>query len=123
MRAMACSTAVALFLAGPALADGPIATAPSTGPAAPQSTTPAPPLSSPLADSAQSQPIAMGPCGPEKVKPDGRLDTAPHGEVDAGVGTNGYRHLAGAVCQPIGEDAAVTVSASETQSDRSYRRH
>jgi len=31
MRAMACSTAVALFLAGPALADGPIATAPSTG--------------------------------------------------------------------------------------------
>lgn len=123
MRAMACATVVVLFFAGPALADGPIATAPAAGPAAPQPTTPASPLPLPGTFSADSQPIAMGPCGPEKVKPDGSLETAPHGEVEAGVGTNGYRHLAGVVCQPIGQDSAVTVSASETQSAGSFRRH
>jgi hypothetical protein len=66
--------------------------------------------------------MAMGPCGPEKVRPDGRLDTAAHGEVEAGVGTHGYRHLAGAVCQPIGQNAAVALSVSETQGDGGYRR-
>jgi hypothetical protein len=64
----------------------------------------------------------MGPCGPEKVRPDGKLDTAPHGEVEVGVGTRGYRHVAAAVCQPIGQDAAVTVSASETQGPVGPRR-
>ena len=63
----------------------------------------------------------MGPCGPEKVKPDGQLDTAPHGEVDAGVGSNGYRSLAGAVCQPIGQDGYVAASVSEAQGNN--RRH
>jgi hypothetical protein len=57
------------------------------------------------------------------VKPDGSLDTAPHGEVEAGVGTNGYRRIAGSVCQPIGQDGAVAVSVGETQSDGNYRRH
>jgi hypothetical protein len=122
MRAMALATAVALFLAGPALADGPIATAPAGGAAAPQPTMPSPPLPSPGAAAAQSEPIAMGPCGPEKVKPDGSLETAPHGELEAGVGTNGYRHVAGAVCQPIGQDAAVAASVSETQGGGNYRR-
>ena len=123
MRAMAFSTALALFLAGPALADGPISTAPAAGPAAPQPTMPASPLPPPEVASAERPPIAMGPCGPEKVKPDGSLETAPHGEVEAGVGTNGYRHLAGVVCQPIGQNSAVTVSAGETQSAGSFRRH
>ena len=122
MRVIAFATTVVLFLAGPALADGPITTAPTRGPAAPQPTTPPPPLPSAAAASAESQPIAMGPCGPEKVKPDGRLETAPHGEVEAGVGTHGYRELGGAVCQPIGQDGAVAVSVGETQSDGSYRR-
>jgi hypothetical protein len=83
---------------------------------------PPPALPSPGAASAESQPIAMGPCGPEKVMPDGRLETAPHGEVEAGVGSNGYRSLAGAVCQPIGQDGAVAVSISETQGGGSFRR-
>lgn len=122
MRAMALATAIVLFLAGPALADGPIATAPATGPAAPQPTTPPPPLSQAADVSVENSPIAMGPCGPEKVKPDGRLDTAPHGEVEAGVGTNGYHRLAGAVCQPIGQNAAVAVSVSQTQGGGNYRR-
>jgi hypothetical protein len=64
----------------------------------------------------------MGPCGPEKVKPDGRLETKPHGEIEAGVGTGGYRHVAGAVCQPIGQNGAVAVSVDETQANPTYRR-
>ena len=122
MRAIAFGAAVVLFLAGPALADGPIATAATTGPGAPQPPSPPPPLPPPGAPSAEDQPVAMGPCGPEKVKPDGRLETTPHGEVEAGVGTNGYRQLAGAVCQPIGQNGAVAVSVSQTQGDWGYRR-
>lgn len=112
----------ALFLAGPALADGPISTAPGAGSAAPQPATPPAPL--PLSDGgfADGPQVAMGPCGPEKVGPDGKLDTAPHGEIEAGVGTQGYRHVAAAVCQPIGQNAAVAVSASETQGQFSARR-
>jgi hypothetical protein len=123
MRAATLITIIALLPAGPALADGPIATAPAGGPAAPQPTTPPPPLPSPQAAAAQGQEVALGPCGPEKVKPDGSLDTAPHGEVEAGVGTGGYRHLAGSICLPTGQDSAVAASVSETQSDGVYRRH
>jgi hypothetical protein len=120
MRATAFATVVILLLAGPALADGPIATAAANS-AAPLPPPPPPPLPQ-AAAAADDQPMAMGPCGPEKVKPDGHLETAPHGEAEAGVGTNGYRHLAGAVCQPIGQNAAVAVSVSETQGGSSYRR-
>jgi len=67
-------------------------------------------------------PVAMGPCGPEKVKPDGKLETAPHGEVEAGVGTGGYRHVAGMVCQPIGQNGAVEAGGSYSQVDPSYYR-
>ncbi|MGZ3274655.1 MAG: hypothetical protein ACXU82_19130 [Caulobacteraceae bacterium] len=123
MRAMALATAVALLLAGPALADGPISTAPTAGPSAPQPTTPSPPLrSSMAADTGEDQPIALGPCGPEKVRPDGRLETAPHGEIEASVGSHGYRELAGVVCKPIGQNAAVTIGASQTQFDGRVRR-
>jgi hypothetical protein len=122
MRAFLCATAAALFLAGPALADGPIATSPADGSAAPQPATAPPPL--PLSGSAYADgpQVAMGPCGPEKVRPDGKLETAPHGEVEVGAGTSGYRHIGGAVCQPIGQDAAVAVSASATQAQVGVRR-
>jgi hypothetical protein len=60
-------------------------------------------------------PMAMGLCGPQKVKPDGQLETAPHGEVDVGVGSDGYRRVGGSVCQPIGQDAAMAVSLSVSQ--------
>jgi hypothetical protein len=71
---------------------------------------------------ADGPPVAMGPCGPERVKPDGKLDTAPHGEIEVGAGTGGYRHVAGAVCQPIGQDSFVAVSAGYTQANPTYRR-
>ncbi|HEY4030817.1 MAG TPA: hypothetical protein VGM25_10765 [Caulobacteraceae bacterium] len=124
MRATMFATAAVFLglLAGPALAQGPIATAGGSGPAAPQPTAPAPPLSIDGAAPEQGQPVALGPCGPEKVKPNGQLETAPHGEVDAGVGTGGYRHIGGSVCQPIGQTGAVAVGVSETQFDQRYRR-
>ena len=123
MRVQVFATAAMLFIAGPALADGPIATAGGSGPAGPQPTAPAPPLPTEGAAAAeQGQPMALGPCGPEKVKPDGKLDTAPHGELEAGVGTGGYRHVAGSVCQPIGQTGAVAVGVSATQFDERYRR-
>jgi hypothetical protein len=91
-----------------------VTTASSAREPAPQPQSDPPPLAG-VADSAAPQRVAMGPCGPERVKPDGKLDTAPHGVVEAGVGTHGYRHLAGAICQPIGQNAAIAVSASQTQ--------
>jgi hypothetical protein len=103
------------LLAAPALADGPVTTASPAGSAAPQPTAAPPSLPLSGAENVQGPPLAMGPCGPEKVKPDGRIETAPHGEVDASVGTRGYHRLAGAVCQPIGQDGFVAVSASQTQ--------
>jgi hypothetical protein len=123
MRAVAFATVIALFLAGPALADEPIATAPATAPAAPQPATSSPPLLLPGVSSVEGQPLAMGPCGPEKVKPDGSLGAAPHGELEAGVGTNGYHHVGGTVCQPIGQGGAVALSIGETQLGGSNRRH
>jgi hypothetical protein len=105
--------AAALNLAGAAAwADGPIATTSGAEASPPQPQTAAPPLNADPAGGAAPQRMAMGPCGPERVKPDGKLDTGPHGVIEAGVGTHGYRHLAGAVCQPIGQNAAVSVSAS-----------
>jgi len=113
-------TIVALLLAAaasPALADGPVTTASHAQASDPQPQTAPPPLRPDRGLAAQDQPTAMGPCGPERIKPDGKLDTAPHGEVEAGVGAHGYRHLAGAICQPIGQNGAVTVGVSETQGD------
>jgi len=124
MRATLFVTAAFFLFAGPALADGPIATAGGSGPEAPEPTAPQPPLpSAGSAPAMQQQPVAMGPCGPEKVKADGQLETAPHGEVEAGIGTGGYRHLAGTVCQPIGQNGAVVMSAGYSQANSTYRRH
>jgi len=122
MRAALCTTAAVLLFAGPALADAPIATAGGSGPGAPEPTASAPPLSSAAAVSPTEQPIALGPCGPEKVKPNGQLETAPHGELEAGIGTGGYRHVAGSVCQPIGQNGAVEAGASYSQASPTYRR-
>lgn len=122
MRATVIVTAALLLFAGPALAQGPIATAGGSGPAAPEPTAPQPPLPSAATAPAMQQPVAMGPCGPEKVKPDGQLETAPHGEVEAGIGTGGYRHMAGTVCQPIGQNGSVVVSAGYSQANPAYRR-
>ena len=113
MRLFIVAAALSLAAAA-AWADGPVTTASSAGQAAPQPQAAAPPLAG-VSDNAAPERVAMGPCGPERIKPDGKLDTAPHGEVEAGIGTYGYRHLAGAICQPIGQNAAVAVSAGVSQ--------
>ena len=107
--------AAPLMIAVPALADGPLATAAGAQAAAPQPQTPAPPLQSAYPGGPGGAPVGMGPCGPEKVKPDGTLEAAPHGEVEAGAGTRGYRHLAGAFCQPLKDGGSVSVGVSADQ--------
>jgi hypothetical protein len=113
MRLIVVAAAFSLAAAS-AWADGPVTTASGADQVPPQPQAAAPPLPG-VSDGAPGQRVAMGPCGPERVKPDGKLDTAPHGEIEAGIGTHGYRHLAGAVCQPIGQNASVAVSASVSQ--------
>jgi hypothetical protein len=107
--------AMLLVCAAPAWADGPIATTSSAQISAPQPSTVPPPLPQAQTVARGAQPVAMGPCGLEKVKPNGQLETAPHGEVDAGVGNHGYRELGGTICQPIGQNGAVSLSIDETQ--------
>jgi hypothetical protein len=121
MRVLALAAVAGLVLSGPALAQGPISTAPVGGAAMPQPTGPGalPPPGTGYDDGPQ---IDFGPCGPEKVKPDGTLETKPHGEVEADIGTGGYRRVAGSVCKPIGQDAAIAVGASRTEDDQRYGR-
>ena len=57
----------------------------------------------------------MGPCGPVRHTADGKVDNSPRGQVEVGVGTGGYRHIAGAMCKPVGDHAAVSIAVSETQ--------
>jgi len=111
--------AILMLGAAPAWADGPMSTSNGAQTAAPEPTTAPPALPAEKAGAAE-QAVAMGPCGLEKVKPDGKLETAPHGEAYAGIGTHGYRELGGTVCQPIGQNGAVTLSIDETKGD--YRR-
>ncbi|HZK99512.1 MAG TPA: hypothetical protein VFC47_06400 [Caulobacteraceae bacterium] len=53
----------------------------------------------------------IGPCGSTgpNARGDGP-DHKAHGEVTAGAGTRGYREAGAVVCQPIGDDAAVTIA-------------
>ena len=108
--------AAAVLLLGPAwpatlIAQEAIATAPhATDGGAPAAT----PLSDTLRldDSLDDGPGFLrprGPCGGPARKPDGKTDKTPHGEVWAGVGTNGYREIGGVVCAPLGDNAAVTL--------------
>jgi hypothetical protein len=122
MRRLTLAAMLCACAALPAWADGPMATTSTAQQSAPQPQTAPPPLPPQKSAASQGDDVAMGPCGPEKVRANGKLDTAPHGEVEAGVGTHGYRHLGGAICQPIGQNAAVTVSVSETQGDWGRRR-
>lgn len=117
MRLLTLAAVLPLVVAAPAWADGPIATAGNPAQmSAPQPADAAPPLpTDPSLTAGAGQPLVMGPCGPTKAKADGAPDSSPHGEVEAGVGTHGYRELAGSVCKPIGDTGAVSVSVGESQ--------
>jgi hypothetical protein len=111
-----CLAAVLLLVAAPAWADEPMSTSSAAATAAPQPTAAPPPLAE-QGVGGGSPPMAMGPCGPEKVKADGALETRPHGEVEAGIGTHGYRYIGGTVCQPVGQNGAVTLSVEQSKID------
>jgi hypothetical protein len=122
MRVTLTLTAVLLIAAASsAWADGPIATAAQSPAAQPPAPVP-PPLDLDQGDAADHPDIVPGPCGPTKAKADGSPNSDAHGEVEVGVGTNGYRHLAGTVCKPIGDSGVVSVSVGESQGDWGRRR-
>ncbi len=97
---------------GPCWSQETIATASSAPP-------PAPPLNAePLSlghhqgFSDEGAPL-VGPCGAVGAVHDGvaeKPDKNPHGFVSAGVGTNGYREVGGAVCVPVGDRVAVSIA-------------
>lgn len=92
-----------------------MSTAPTAGPVAPPAETSVSPVSTLDNAPPELQRMAMGMCGPQVVKDDGTLETKPHGVVEVGVGTGGYRSVGASVCQPIGQNAAVAVSVSDTR--------
>ena len=113
---------VALGLCGAAAAQEVISTAAN----APEAGAPIPAKSGPpLTLSNRDQfddrgPPPVGRCGNVKEDANGEpvKDNAAHGAVWAGVGTHGYRNVGGAICQPIGDNAQVTIAIDSTQFHR-----
>jgi hypothetical protein len=112
-RAAALALAIAIFGAGGACAqsatDGPITTA-SAAAAPPATATP-------------------GPLGPQPIEADDDSADAPlrdgkiHGMVEAGVGTNGYRHGAAVIDAPLpqGGEVVIAVQSDQIQTGRGRR--
>ena len=113
MRSLHAVVLALLLAPGAALADEVISTAPTAQ--SPPAAAPVTPLRVTDADTPDGSRVQIGPCGPEKVDDNGKVATDPHGFVEAGVGTSGYRHIAGGVCKPLASGGAVSVSVSETQ--------
>lgn len=113
--------AFGLALAGSARADEAIPTA-AGGVGAPASAPPPSDLEQPSPFAADDEIERIGPCG--DIRPaSAPADRKPHGQVEVGVGTGGYRHVAAAVCKPIGENGAVAVAIDYTKWDGGRRRH
>lgn len=126
MNAIALAAALSVVaFAGGALADeGPITTG-RTGDLAP-ATAPAAPLGQVQPAAAEApgdwaRRVMAGEPAPEEVaeaqqgRCPTRVDTKPHGEVWAGIGTGGYREVGGVVTQTIGDCATVTIGMSRTE--------
>lgn len=99
--ALLLAPAVALADSAPG-SDAPVATA-QGAPAAPPSTT----------DADIKRFIADGADQDAEPQPDHK----PHGFVSVGVGTRGYREVAGAVTLPIGDTGQVTVAIDDAKVD------
>ncbi|MBS0295468.1 MAG: hypothetical protein JSR45_04095 [Proteobacteria bacterium] len=111
-------------LAFPALAQEATATARNAPPLDASANTAPAPLDAPRDVDPVRQVVKIGPCTPQaarvaaQAEADGAKiepDRAPHGEVGAGIGTNGYREVHGTVCKPIGDDGFVSISAGKTE--------
>jgi hypothetical protein len=113
-RALPFIVVAGLIASGPTWAQEAIATATNTPAPAPTSTAPPLSLGHHQGFSDEGAPL-VGPCGAVGQVHDGvaeKPDKNPHGFVTAGVGTNGYREIGGAVCVPIGDHAAVSVAVN-----------
>lgn len=122
-RVLALAALVAA-LAAPAVAQEATATARNAPPLDASANTPPPPLEARTDAGPTRQVVKIGPCTPAaplvaaqaeadeaKIEP----DRSAHGEVGAGIGTNGYREVHATVCKPIGDDGFVSISAGKTE--------
>jgi len=111
-------------LAFPALAQEATATARNAPPLDASANAAPPPLDAPRSAAPTREVVKLGPCTPAaalvaapaeadgaKIEP----DRSAHGEVGAGIGTNGYREVHAAVCKPIGDNGFVSISAGKTE--------
>ena len=123
MRRLLALAAIAC-LASPAWAEEAIPTA-GAG-ATPTASPTAGPLDPSGVDNLPEERPTIGPCGvvhqPGQPR-DAKADQAPHGQIEVGVGTGGYRHIGGVVCKPIGENGSVTVAVDHTEWNGGGRRH
>jgi len=79
------------------------------------------------ADHVRTEDVVMdaGPCGPAvsaSDDPSTPPDTHPHGEVSVGVGTGGYREIAGSVCKPLANGGVISISAGQEQDQQHWGR-
>jgi hypothetical protein len=114
MRLIVAALLVFALAPGLVLADEAIPTAPTN-----QSPPTAAPVS-PLQEAEAGAPdggsgVRPGPCGPEAATADGKTATKPHGYVEGGVGSNGYRHIGAGLCKPLANGGAIAVSVGESQ--------
>lgn len=119
---------LALVIVAQAQTGGVVATARGAPPPPQESTaTSAPARIDDHPDGELVQVVKVGPCTPygaeiaAEARAEGarvELDRAPHGEIGAGVGTGGAREVHGVVCQPIGPNSSVTVSAGSFRGPR-----
>ena len=119
-RAVSLGLCLSLVVGAAALAQEAIPTAGGANPNSAPKTTAAPAdLGAPEQFADGPEGPRMGPCGPVETA-DGKPDRSPHGYVDVGVGTNGYRHIGGAVCKPLGENGAIAIAVDKTDGNYGY---
>lgn len=74
---------------------------------------------------AKSDAVAQIPEGraPQSEAPQGEpeLDRRPHGVIEVGVGTGGYRRAAGVVTAPLGKTGQITVAVDKTEGPARWR--
>ena len=124
MRGPALFAALLSLAASPAWCEDPVSTAPSaaTTPAVPDGATPGP-LGSDGYGDAGAEPGPRDACarGPAARGAPGPDDAAVHGQVEVGVGSDGYRHVGVYACKPVG-GGSVAISVSHSEANWGGRR-
>lgn len=118
MKTILSGLAIALLIAGGAVAsDHPITTAGASQATPPSSVAPAAVAALPAAPVQITEPDA-GPAAAESRPGCAAAEAAerqPHGEVWGGVGTHGYRDAGGAVTLPTGKCSSVSIAVDRME--------